>query len=43
MAVLSNLTRNFPPFAHTTFARRDIDWGVEGNLQDVSTEILGNH
>jgi hypothetical protein len=40
-----------PPFAHTTFAqfpstlKRDIDWRVEGNLQDVyvSTELLRNH
>ena len=36
------------PFAHTTFARfpstlkRNIDWRVEGNLQNVSTEFLGN-
>jgi len=32
-----------PPFAHTTCAqlpttlKRDIDWRVEGNLQDVPT------
>ena len=42
-----NVRANPLLFAHTAVARfpstlkRDIDWRVEVNLQDVSTEFLG--